>query len=229
MAGPTPRPTDFDGRLRQLRIDLNDRINRISGFDGTQLTRTVQKLKELVDGLVTQINGVFSGFVSAGGDITAGGNVSSTSGRGVFAAGVTSPAVYGTSLTYGGLYKVQYIHADGTMGYVSSSRRFKQDEEPAVIVDIRDIMRRFQIFTFRYIEAVANIGDAAAIEWGPMAEDVHAAGLYWLVEYDESGRPEGVRHERFAYLAIMDGQDKQLQIDELRRDVDALMGREGRL
>lgn len=229
MAGKTTRDPDSLEPILDWMRDIDRQIRTLQQPSGTQTAGLLNQVQAAIANIGAAVtaylsSGFTTGSMTATGNVTVGGTIG-VGGRLTANAGVTSTDVYNRSLTYGGLYKVQYVHQDGTMGYVSSSRRYKQDERPAVIPNIREVMRAFQIFNFRYIEAVENIGDDAAVEWGPMAEDVHEAGLYWLVEYDETGRPEGVRHERFAYLAILDAQDKQMQIDELASTVDALSAR----
>jgi len=210
MADPTSQPRGFVLKLKEMERRLNLRIDQRAGFDATQLTRTVQKLEELISGLLSQVNGIFSGYVQAAGNIT------STAGRGQFAGGVNSVDTYSRLVSYTG-YKVQYIASDGWMGYVPSSRRYKRDIKDAHL-DIRKIMPLLRVVTFRYKNAVAYDTAEAPTEWGVIAEEIHDLGLHWLVDYDDEGRPEGVKHERFSILLILDAQDKQDQID-------ALMGR----
>lgn len=125
----------------------------------------------------------FTGAVSAGGEVS--GN------HATFPGGVNSVDVYNRLLTYGGGYKNQYIHTDGNMGYVPSSRQFKQDIEewkfdPSVVSYLR-------VVTFRYIDAVANLGDEAEQELGLIAEELFELGYHWLVDYQVRYTAEGAR------------------------------------
>lgn len=131
------------------------------------------------------------------GNISASGNVSGASGA--FPGGVSSVGVYNNQLTTA--YRVQYVNSAGPMGYVPSSRRWKRDIAPA---DVRaEDLAQLQLVSFRYRQAVAELGDAAAVEVGLIAEDVDAIpGLRWLVDYDEDGTPAGIRYERLA-LALL--------------------------
>lgn len=142
--------------------------------------------------------------VNATRNVNATGNVNGSTG--VFPAGVTSTGVYNNLVSTGG-YKVQYINVSGQMGYVPSSRRFKQDIVDAP--DVKSAALAIQVVTFRYIQAVEELGDDAALEWGVIAEDIHALGLNWLVDYDEDGKPLGVKYERLALAMIPVIQDHE--------------------
>ena len=156
---------------------------------------------------------VSTGNVTADGNVAADGAVSGATGT--FPSGVKSVDVY-NRLVSGTPYKVQYVDSSGQMGYVPSSRRYKQDIETASL-DVRAIMAQLRVVTFRYLGAVELSGADAAVEWGVIAEEIHDLGLTWLVDYNEDGLPDGVKHERFAILLIMDAQDQQSQIDALDR------------
>jgi hypothetical protein len=130
--------------------------------------------------------------------VTASGAVSGTTGT--FPTGISSTGAYGKLLTYGGAYNAAYLHVDGTLGYVPSSRQFKQDIQPVALDPA--LLRQLRLVNFRYIAAVVNLGDTAQIEVGLIAEEVDALGLHWLVDYDAEGRPLGVKYERLALLLI---------------------------
>jgi len=222
LANPTPGPSDFRAQLSELRRQLNERIDRISTFDATQMNRAVEKLTQLVNDLPGQIDAALAiavntgnvnatGNVAADGKITAGGAVSGSTGT--FHGGVKSTDVY-NRLVSGSPYKVQYVDSSGQMGYVPSSRRYKRDIRTAHL-DVRSIMAQLRVVTFRYLGAVELSGKEAAVEWGVIAEEIHDLGLAWLVDYNEDGLPDGVKHERFAILLIMAAQEQQSQIDSL--------------
>lgn len=130
---------------------------------------------------------------------------------------VKMPQVYSTSIT--SAYRVVYNgNGDGSMGYNLSSARFKQDiadwhGDPAVF-------RALRVVAFRYISAVEQWGDAAAIEVGLIAEEVDALGLSWLVDYDDEGRPEGLKFDRLAVAALALAQHNADQLDRTERRSD---------
>lgn len=144
------------------------------------------------------------GTLSATGGVSASGNVSA-GGSGNFPSGVNSTGVYNNLLTSS--YRVQYVWSGGDMGYVPSSRRFKQDITTAP--DIKSAMLAMRVVTFRYMAAVHELGDAAAVEWGVIAEELDALGLRWAVDYDAEGLPFGVKYERLTLAVIPVIQDHE--------------------
>jgi hypothetical protein len=216
LANPTPGPSDFRAQLSELRRQLDERIDRISTFDATQMNRAIETLTQLVNDLPGQIDealatAVNTGNVTATGTVSAGGAVSGSTGT--FHGGVKSTDVY-NRLVSGSPYKVQYVDSSGQMGYVPSSRRYKRDIVTATL-DVRSIMAELRVVTFRYLGAVELSGKEAAVEWGVIAEEIHDLGLTWLVDYNEEGNPDGVKHERFAILLILAAKDQQAQIDDI--------------
>jgi hypothetical protein len=169
------------------------------------------------------------GDVSAGVDVSAGRDVEAardvTAGRdvaavaqvrganGLFPSGLNSLDVHSRIVTGSGAYTSTYTNAAGQMGQVPSSARFKRDVEPAT-VDVAAVLA-VQLVTFRYINAVENLGDEAAIEWGVIAEEIDALGLTWLVVYDDEGRPLGVHYERLAVALLGVVQDHERRLVEL--------------
>jgi hypothetical protein len=129
---------------------------------------------------------------------------------------ITSTKTYNQLLT--GATRSLSIAATGLFGYVPSSRTFKQDEQPAVI-DTAAVLA-LQLITYRYIAAVEEHGDNAATEIGLIAEDVHTAGLTWLVDYDTEGKPFGIRFDRIALalLPVIQQQEQRLTAIEQRLD-----------
>jgi hypothetical protein len=169
-----------------------------------------------------------AGNVSAGGtvsapaitataDVTAGGNVNAT-GTVVGTAGISSIGSYNNLLTSG--YRGLWVKTPtGEFGYVPSSRRFKQDETNATLPPA--LVRRLQLVTFRYIAAVEEFGSEAATEWGLIAEEVHALGLTWLVDYDEVGLPFGLKLDKLALALLPVIQDDDRRISALEARLDA--------
>ncbi|MCU1408455.1 MAG: hypothetical protein JWM23_535 [Microbacteriaceae bacterium] len=160
-------------------------------------------------GKVTATGEVKGGTVTSTGDVAAAGIVSAASvsatgqvsgDTALFPGGVNSVDVYNRLLTYGGGYKNQYVHVDGSMGYVPSSRRFKQDITTAALNPA--VLSYLRVVTYRYIAAVQNPEYEAATEVGLIAEEVHDLGLTWLVDYDDEGLPMGVKYDRLALVFI---------------------------
>lgn len=203
--GYTVPPTgDYGLQIQQLQ-EIRNRVAELERPTGSQIAEAVQKLQELVDGLITQVNGIFSGYVQAGGNIVAGGRV-------VGQTGISSLPVYSNILTtaFRAVYVTQ-TGSSGDFGYVPSSRQFKQDELPAP--NQLEAALAIQVVTFRYKQAVEELGDAAQVEWGVIAEDIHALGFHWLIDYDDEGKPFGVKKEQliFAFIPVIQDHEARLQ------------------
>ncbi|NEN07623.1 hypothetical protein G3T36_17335 [Diaminobutyricibacter tongyongensis] len=158
-------------------------------------------------GGITATGGIAAGGNVSGANVSATGNVSA-GGGGTFPTGVNSTGVYNNLLTVA--YRVQYVDSTGAMGYVPSSRRFKQDITPAP--DVTSAMMAMQVVTFRYNQAVAELGAKAAVEWGVIAEDMDALGLKWAVDYDAQGLPYGVKYDRIVLALIPTLQDHERRL-----------------
>lgn len=184
---------------------------------GDQLYNALAKVRDLIADLPAQVAAATTAFLSSGfttGSMTASGSVTagsvSSTGTGTFDAGVTSVGAYSNNITGVGSYRAQWVGINGSMGYVPSSRRFKQDIA-AMSINEQAVLA-MQIVAFRYIAAVENLGEGAPVEVGVIAEQVHELGLTWLVDYDEDGKPFGVKAERlaFALLPVMQDFDRRL-------------------
>lgn len=202
--------------IKDVRRQLRD-AQRPQGTNLTGLVSQVQALLvQVQDALVniqqtveTTTDDYLSGGTVAMGTVNASGDVTATNvaatGQGTFPAGVNSVGVYNALLPSS--YRVQYIMNTGDMGYVPSSRRFKQDI--ATAPDVKSAMLAMRVVTFRYDAAVQEQGEDAAIEWGVIAEEIHGLGIYWAVDYDENGLPFGIKYERLVLACIPVIQDHE--------------------
>jgi len=200
MVGRIP-PTEMFGRQNADKERRDREMADALRIDGSQFVRLYEKMQALIANLTTTVTTLVSsalaGTISPGAVATSG-DVSGD--HATFPGGVNSVGVYNMLLTYGGPYSSQYVHSDGTMGYVPSSLRFKQDVETAILDPA--VLSYLRVVTYRYIAAVENLGDGAAVEVGLIAEEVDELGLTWLVDYDADGKPLGVRYDRLALIFI---------------------------
>jgi hypothetical protein len=110
------------------------------------------------------------------------------------------------------------INSSGSIGYSSSSRRYKQDIVPANL-DISSILSIDPV-KFRYIQEVENLGDLSGVEVGFIAEDLYDAGLTQFVFYDELGNPEGIHYQTYVVALQAVVRSQQQQIDDLKTRIE---------
>lgn len=135
-------------------------------------------------------------------------------------AGYLSSDVYNRAI--GGAYRVCYVAADGTLGWVSSSRRHKKNIRPAE-VDPQAVLA-MQLVTFLYKVEIDTAREGIT-QWGFIAEQAHELGLEWLVDYGEDGAPEGFRYDRFALALLPVVQHLAAQLDTDRAERNRLADR----
>lgn len=190
------RPLPPLGEMRDFinrNLKTERRVTLLEQPDAAQTGRRIQRLEELLAAVPDISVSISTGTINATGIITAAG-------------GFNSPAVY-SNLVSTGAYRVQYINISGAMGYVPSSLQFKQDVNTAP--DVAAAMLAMRVVTFRYRQAVAELGEGATVEWGVIAEEIESLGLTWLVDYDSEGKPEGVKYERLVLGVIPIIQDHE--------------------
>ena len=131
--------------------------------------------------------------------------------------GYMSPDIYNRILA--GSYRVAYVDANGTLGWVSSSRRYKKNIKPAT-VDPAAVLS-MQLVTFLY-RAFPDAEGRGEIQHGLIAEDLDALGLTWLVDYGADDKPEGVRYDRIALALLPVLQQQAARLDDLEQRLTAL-------
>jgi hypothetical protein len=225
MADRTPNPANFFDKLRSEIRRLDQRIDNRAGFDATQLNRTVAKLEELVSGLLTQVNGIFSGFITAGGNITAQGTVTGVAG--LSSLGVTSTNV---TLLPGTRAAVWVNYTAGVLGQTVSTIVQKTN-----LADVPYSAAQFlQVipYVFEYIGQV-DIRDnpqnayydpnyVVPLEIGMMAEHLIEAGLELFVIYEADGTtPANIDYAAFGAVAtLVIGRDHEQRITAIERALD---------
>ena len=237
-----PEATPWGRTIQNLVVEIQRNLERqtSAGANTTAsvqssnrvTTQNVQTLAALTTGLQAQINALFaSGIVTT--TVAASGAVTAGSLSVVAGSTLTGTVVTGGDLTVGGLirnvaaysnpitssYRAVWVTSvDGQFGYNLSSREFKQDIVTAV-VDPKLILK-LRAVTYRYIQAVETYGAEAAMEFGLIAEEVHEAGLTFLVDYDpDTGKPAGIKFHlvAIALLTVMDDHETRLQLLETEK------------
>ena len=109
------------------------------------------------------------------------------------------------------------IDANGQLGTIVSSRRFKQDI--ADIGDVNGLLRALRPVTFRYIQPAAD--GTRPLQFGLIAEDVAAVDAH-LVQYGADGQVNTVLYQMLPPLLLAGYQQQHRTLDaasaELRRD-----------
>lgn len=154
------------------------------------------------------------------GNAVIGGTLNVVSATGLGGA-LYCTTVYNTSVSYGA-YKSVWVNVDGQLGFVSSSKRYKQN---IVKSDIdADAVLAIEVVNYRYKNAVKALGDEAPVEIGVIAEQLAAVpGLEKFVFYDAEGKPEGVNYDRIVLAVIP---QLQAQAERIKTLEDRLLALE---
>ena len=228
-------PRGDDDVLKRLRA-LEQTMATVIGLAGnaSALAQAIQTgLGNLATSGTTWAGPVASpSTVTAAGAITAAGLVQGsniyTPGTVTADAGITSAGVNGNDLSSaGGGSKIVYSNnTSKQLGFLTSSRRFKQDITRATTT--LDVLRTIHAYYFRYIAAVEQHPDDAYLWIGGMAEDLHTAGFTQLVEYGDDGEPFGLQMQLMwvvphMYAELLDGQVTALtaRVENLEADETA--------
>ena len=103
-----------------------------------------------------------------------------------------------------------YINANGQLGTITSSRRFKNDIQS--MGRQSDALLRLRAVTFRYKDA-DEMG-AHPLQYGLIAEEV-AKVAPDLVQYDKAGKPFTVRYHLLTPMLLNELQKERKQVEAL--------------
>ncbi len=218
-------PPSDETYLRDVIQGIQRRLRELEALDGSQIYNTVQELKNLVNGLLTQVNGIFSGYVTAGTTVTAGGNIT-TPAVVIGAGGVASVGAYNTDITLlPGLRSDLWVHQGGTFGQTVSTitKKMNLGELPFTATDVLAVAP----FVFEYIGQV-DIRDnpdnpyydpdyVVPLEVGMMAEHLVERGLGLFVYFEIDGAtPRGINYGLFgAVCLLVVGRDHEERLRKL--------------
>ncbi len=228
MAGGYRAPAEGLEVFRSMIDDIRRRLAELERPTGTSITGLVAQVQAALANLAAQVEAQITAQsytrsqidakVAAPGDITP--SAVTASGIGRFNAGLKSTDVHSRSLAYGGAYTETYAHADGTLGTVASSQRFKQDVAPAEF-DVA-ALERAEVVRFRYREAVDNIGDDAPVILGGIAEQFAACGLGDAVTLDEYGEPFSIESRALVFALLSGYQAQAKRLAEVEHQLASL-------
>lgn len=167
-----------------------------------------------------------SGSLSSGAGITvsSGSVVISNPGGGIGSNFLQVPDTYVRNVQSG---RIVYVSPAGTYNAASSSERYKQDIAPYE-VDL-DKLLLLQPVSFRYKQAVLELGDTADVAHGFIAEQAAEIGLTEFVDFelDENGdpRPDNFRYVDFTAALLSALKKQQQTINILSNKIDTLEAR----
>lgn len=120
--------------------------------------------------------------------------------------------------------RIVYVSSLGTYNCSTSSARYKQDITPYE-VDV-DKLLMLEPVSFRYKQSVAEVGDAADVAHGFIAEQAAEIGLTEFVDFelDENGepRPDNFRYIDFTAALLGAFKKQQETINTLSSKIEAL-------
>jgi len=146
---------------------------------------------------------------SVGGTIETAGGPISTSGGPLTAGDISSGTAYNRNVSGGGV-RALYVAADGRIGISTSSERYKSvigaaQTDPLAVLALRPVMyHMLDELAKRDPTSPTFVSEDYHVSTyvGLIAEELHEAGLWQCVFYDEEGRPEGIHYELFS-LAVL--------------------------
>ena len=232
--GYSPAPGDEIAQLLDRIDDLRRRISELERPTGSQTAEALQTLTDLVNGLINQINGIFTGYVSAGTTVTAGGNITSTSGRGYFTTALWSPGAAATDLAgVAGLrqtvWQIYTAGNTGMYGYASSSFRAKTHWEKAEFTAAQFLACFPYVYEYR---GQVSIRDdkrnphydpsyVVPLEIGYLAELLIKNGLHAFVTLKD-GVPIGIDYAAFAAVGMtVIGREMDTRLTSIEARLDA--------
>lgn len=174
------------------------------------------------------VTGTWSKGVSTGDSIATSGTVSATdinssgtaSLNAVTANAIGSIPIYNNNLVAGTIRDLQITSVDGRFGYIPSSQRFKSGIRPLDLSEPSAITL-LELVEYWYTEDPEQ-------QWrvGVIAEQAHALGYEWLVDYDDEGKPFGFRYSQLAlaYLPYLRNVESRLKALESVADEGAVSG-----
>lgn len=213
--GYARQPAEGMDQIVQPILEMRRRLRELEALDGSQIYNTVQDLKHLLDGLLNQVNGIFSGYVSAGTTVTAGGDITSTAGRGSFASALVSTGAAATDLSaMAGLrqtvWQLYTGSNTGMYGYAPSTLASKTNLSESLPFTAADVYETIP-YMYEYIGQVAIRDDADNPDYDPdyvvpteiglMAEYLVARNMGAFVVFNEDGSPKTIDYASFGAIA----------------------------
>jgi hypothetical protein len=109
---------------------------------------------------------------------------------------------------------MQYNDVTGEIGFDNSSRRDKRN--------IRDLKENFSVLLRAAPKTYTRPWAPDRWEIGFIAEDFHDLGLIPLVEYDQTGHPDGIRYDKIVTYLVPLLRQQQQSLDEKTERIQQL-------
>lgn len=235
MAGTYQTPTTDQDAIRDAFRQVKTMLDEVARMDAGQLRNDVARLQGLIDGLINQVNGIFTGYVQAAGNIT------STAGRGYFAGQLWSPGSAATDLSVlAGLRQTTWqIYSganNGLLGYSPSSFRSKTHWRKAEFTAAQFLACFPYVYEYRGQVAIRDDkrhpsydpNYIVPLEIGYLAELLikHGLGIFVVMK---DGHPIGIDYASFAAVGMtvigrelaMHARGQQARIEALEARIEA--------
>ncbi|WP_170110312.1 tail fiber domain-containing protein [Flavilitoribacter nigricans] len=132
----------------------------------------------------------------------------------------TGPILASNLSNIGDFRNMQYNDVTGEIGYDNSSRRDKRN--------IRELQEDFNALLEMQPKTYTRPWAPDRQEIGFIAEDFHDRGLFPLVEYDETGYPDGLRYDKMITYIVpllqQQREDLELKTERIDRLEDEVAG-----
>ena len=145
---------------------------------------------------------------------------------GVAGSGITRTYIAGIKGVTTGLSVASavFVDANGQLGTIKSSARFKEDIQP--MANMSERLFALRPVTFRYKQADED--GSKPVQFGLIAEEV-AKAFPELVIYDEESQPETVRYDLVATLLLNEFQKAHTLIETQASRIAVLEGQTAEL
>lgn len=126
----------------------------------------------------------------------------------------TGPILASNLSNIGDFRNMQYNDVTGEIGYDNSSRRDKRN--------IRALQEDFKALLDMSPKTYTRPWAPDRWEIGFIAEDFHKKGLFPLVEYDQTGYPDGLRYDKMITYIVPLLKQQQEELDDKTERIDRL-------
>jgi len=201
-------PGDEINQLFTILKDFRRRLAELERPTGSQTASALRTLQDLVNGLLTQVNGVFSGYVQAGGNLTVGGQGHFTGY--LYSVGSSTIDLSSLAGLRQGTWQLYTGANTGLFGYAPSTLASKTNLSESLPFTAEDVYATIP-FVYEYIGQVAIRDDPQNPEHDPeypvpseiglIAEHLIARNMGVFVVFNEDGTAKTIDYPLFGAVA----------------------------